>query len=99
VASQNGDSLCGKVFLRWVSPFWHQTPVRPDEKEGKPVNSDSEQTLDQQADLIDFMQLARSPESHFETAHHRTFRSPLQPRIVQRHEEWESPITLSLDRV
>jgi hypothetical protein len=64
----NGDSLRGKVLLCRVSPFWHQPWVKPDEKEGKPVKSDSVQTVDRQADLIDFVQLARSAESVFETA-------------------------------
>ena len=54
---------------------WHQTPAKKSEKGGKPVNSDLPQTLDRQADLIRFVQLARSTESHFETArfnHSRT---------------------------
>jgi hypothetical protein len=62
-----------------VSPFWHQTWVKPDEKEGKPVKSDSVQTVDRQADLIDFVQLARSAESVFETA--RFNRSRTSPNL------------------
>jgi hypothetical protein len=62
-----------------VSPFWHQTWVKPDEKEGKPVKSDSVQTIDRQADLIDFVQLARSVESVFETARFNRSRTSPYP--------------------
>jgi hypothetical protein len=57
-----------KFFKAKASPFWHQSQAKMDEKEWKPVNSDSAQALDRQEDLFRFVQLARSTESLFETA-------------------------------
>jgi hypothetical protein len=33
--AKNGDSLRDKVLLYRVSPFWHQNPVKSDEKRGE----------------------------------------------------------------
>jgi hypothetical protein len=60
--AQNGDSLRDKVLLHRVHHFGTKTRLDRMKKKGNQRGQNSAQTVDQQADLVRFLQFARSAE-------------------------------------